>query len=138
MRTVYSVPILILVLAAGCGDSTSPTPIIPQGSWSGITFNNDQISFTVTDSKIDSLQATVICMFTTLTDTVDWNVYNITITDNYFFSSESIGTNPRYYFSINGTFESDSVSGMFVNNGEYISGGTETYQDSSSWHGGHQ
>jgi len=129
---------VILALLSGCGDSTSPSYVIPQGNWAGSTFNGDQITFTVTDTTIDSLHASVICMFSTLTDTVNWHVYNISITDDHFFRAESLGTNPSYYMSIEGTFQSDSVSGTFVNNGTYDDGsGTETYTDSSSWQAGH-
>ncbi len=129
---------MVLVLSS-CGDSTSPTPVINEGNWVGTTFDGDALTFVVGDGSVDSLQAIIICTFGTFTDTVTWHAYDLNISNNYFFTSESVGTSPSYFFSVGGTFDPpNNVSGMFVKIGAYANPDSTWFSDSSSWEGSHQ
>jgi len=129
---------MVLVLSS-CGDSTSPTPVINEGNWAGITYDDDAITFVVRDGSVDSLQAVIICVFGAFADTVTWNAYDVNINNNYFFTSESVGTSPSYFFSVGGTFNPpNNVSGMFVKIGAYANPDSIWFSDSASWEGSHQ
>jgi len=124
---------------SSCGDSTSPTPVINEGNWAGTTFDGDVLTFVVENGSVDSLQAIIICAFGTFTDTVTWHAYDLNISNNYFFTSESVGTSPSYFFSVGGTFDPpSSVSGLFVKIGAYANPDSTWFSDSSSWEGSHQ
>ena len=132
MKHVVALAAAVALVLSGCGDSpTPPNPDITEGEWSGWTFNADLIVFGFHSGTIDTLQADVVVEV--FSDTVTWYAYDIAVTSNQFFYSESTGTDPRYFWSIQGTFvPPDSVHGVFTDSG--VSGST-SYADTSSWDG---